>query len=73
MVEQGFAIGNGLTNPAIQYKALPDYAFAKLINQTYYNSLNQLVAEFEEAVKACGNQQFLPHYTHKEFLTLSAC
>lgn len=55
MVEQGFAIGNGLTNPLIQYKGLPDYALEhKLISQSYYNNMQDTVTECEDAIKACG-------------------
>ncbi|XP_051113396.1 serine carboxypeptidase-like 48 [Andrographis paniculata] len=54
---KGFAIGNGLTNPAIQYKAYPDYALnAKLIQQADYDMLQQKVSFCEQATKPCGNQ-----------------
>lgn len=56
MVEQGFAIGNGLTNPEIQYKAYPDYALNMgLIKQSDYGNINQLVPDCEQAIKNCGN------------------
>ncbi|XP_071932759.1 serine carboxypeptidase-like [Coffea arabica] len=52
---KGFAIGNGLTNPLIQYKGLPDYALEhKLISQSYYNGMQESVTECEEAIEACG-------------------
>ncbi|KAK4408475.1 Serine carboxypeptidase-like 48 [Sesamum angolense] len=39
---KGLAIGNGLTNPGIQYKSYADYALdMKLINQSYYNHLHR--------------------------------
>lgn len=53
---QGFAIGNGLTNPEIQYKAYPDYALEmKLVTQSQYNNMTQLVSQCVEATKLCGN------------------
>lgn len=56
MVEQGFAIGNGLTNPEIQYKAYPDYALNMgLIKKSDYGNINKLVPECEQAIKTCGN------------------
>ncbi|WCJ41576.1 Serine carboxypeptidase-like [Euphorbia peplus] len=52
---KGFAIGNGLTNPAIQYKAYTDYALQnKLISKSDYDSINQLVPSCEEEITACG-------------------
>ncbi|KAK6926718.1 Peptidase S10, serine carboxypeptidase [Dillenia turbinata] len=53
---QGFAIGNGLTQPAIQYKAYPDYALQmKLIKQSDHDELKELVPQCEEAAQECGN------------------
>ncbi|KAL3530509.1 hypothetical protein ACH5RR_009831 [Cinchona calisaya] len=52
---KGLAIGNGLTNPEIQYKAYPDYALDnKVISQSDYNSFNQSVANCDQAIKLCG-------------------
>ncbi|WVY95752.1 hypothetical protein V8G54_027903 [Vigna mungo] len=53
---KGFAIGNGLTNPAIQYKAYPDYAFEMgIIKKATRNRLNKvLVPACELAIKLCG-------------------
>ncbi|CAA3022956.1 serine carboxypeptidase-like [Olea europaea subsp. europaea] len=52
---KGFAIGNGLTNPEIQYKAYPDYALdMKLITQSDYNSMSKSVSQCEQAIKLCG-------------------
>ncbi|KAF2300642.1 hypothetical protein GH714_014882 [Hevea brasiliensis] len=52
---QGFAIGNGLTDPGIQYKAYTDYALDnKLIQKYDYDRINKLVPECEQAIKACG-------------------
>ena len=67
MFEQGFAIGNGLTNPAIQYKAYPDYALEMgIIKKATRNRLNKvLVPACELAIKLCGNNLhfgFLPFY-----------
>ncbi|OVA06949.1 Peptidase S10 [Macleaya cordata] len=52
---KGFAIGNGLTNPAIQYKAYTDYALKmKLIQQSDYKSINQMIPECERTIELCG-------------------
>ncbi|XP_057457338.1 serine carboxypeptidase-like [Lotus japonicus] len=52
---KGFAIGNGLTNPEIQYKAYTDYALDMgLINKTDYDRINKLIPPCEQAIKTCG-------------------
>ncbi|KDP43980.1 hypothetical protein JCGZ_05447 [Jatropha curcas] len=52
---KGFAIGNGLTNPGIQYKAYTDYALDNsLIQQSDYERINKMIPECEQATKACG-------------------
>ncbi|KAF8700781.1 hypothetical protein HU200_034138 [Digitaria exilis] len=52
---KGFAIGNGLTDPAIQYKAYPDYALNMgLITEAQFNRINKIVPTCEFAVKLCG-------------------
>ncbi|PSR89928.1 Serine carboxypeptidase-like [Actinidia chinensis var. chinensis] len=52
---KGIAIGNGLTDPGIQYKAYPDFALdMKLIEQSDYNSINELVPPCEQATKLCA-------------------
>ncbi|KAL8501332.1 hypothetical protein ACS0TY_020757 [Phlomoides rotata] len=52
---KGFAIGNGLTNPELQYKAYTDYALdMKLIQQSDYNKMNKIVSDCEQAIKLCG-------------------
>ncbi|XP_021295806.1 serine carboxypeptidase-like [Herrania umbratica] len=52
---KGFAIGNGLTDPAIQYKAYTDYALDMgLIKNSDYNRINKLVPVCEMAIKLCG-------------------
>ena len=56
IIDQGLAIGNGLTNPGIQYKAYPDYALdMKVISQSDYNTLQKSVADCDKALKPCGN------------------
>ena len=57
MVEQGFAIGNGITDPAIQYRAYPDFALDMgIINKADYDHLNKLlIPACELAIKLCGN------------------
>ncbi|RVW17572.1 Serine carboxypeptidase-like 48 [Vitis vinifera] len=53
---KGFAIGNGLTDPAIQYKAYTDYALTmKIIGKSDYDSINELIPDCEESAKSCGN------------------
>ncbi|KAL3530508.1 hypothetical protein ACH5RR_009830 [Cinchona calisaya] len=52
---KGIAIGNGLTNPEIQYQAYTQYALdMKLITQSDYNNLSPLVLKCEQAIKLCG-------------------
>ncbi|CAI8602072.1 unnamed protein product [Vicia faba] len=53
---KGLAIGNGLTNPAIQYKAYPDYALDMgIITQSTHDLLGKvLVPACELAIKLCG-------------------
>ncbi|EMS57267.1 Serine carboxypeptidase-like protein [Triticum urartu] len=52
---KGFAIGNGLTDPAIQYKAYTDYALDMgLITQSEFTKINKIVPACEFAVKLCG-------------------
>ncbi|KAI3722055.1 hypothetical protein L2E82_33079 [Cichorium intybus] len=53
---KGFAIGNGLTEPGIQFKADVDFALLnQLISKKDYNKINQTVPKCEEAAKKCGN------------------
>jgi serine carboxypeptidase-like clade 4 len=62
-LEQGFAIGNGLTDPAIQYKAYTDYALDMgIIKQAEHDRINKIVPACEVAIKLCGNvaSQFAP-------------
>ncbi|XP_030958793.1 serine carboxypeptidase-like isoform X2 [Quercus lobata] len=52
---KGFAIGNGLTNPEIQYKAYTDYALEmKLIDSSDYNRINLDIPQCEQAAKKCA-------------------
>ncbi|KAG6761989.1 hypothetical protein POTOM_032469 [Populus tomentosa] len=52
---QGFAIGNGLTQPDIQFKAYTDFALEnKLIQKSDYDSINELIPVCEQAIKDCG-------------------
>ncbi|XP_060213416.1 serine carboxypeptidase-like isoform X2 [Lycium barbarum] len=53
---KGFAIGNGMTNPEIQFKAYTDYALdMKLINQTDYDDISKLYPKCQQQIKSCGN------------------
>ncbi|KAF3434030.1 hypothetical protein FNV43_RR25133 [Rhamnella rubrinervis] len=52
---KGFAIGNGLTDPAIQYKAYTDYALDMgIITKSDYKRINLVVPVCETAIKLCG-------------------
>ncbi|KAL6516715.1 Serine carboxypeptidase-like 48 [Orobanche gracilis] len=52
---KGFAIGNGLTNPEIQYGAYTDYALdMKLIRQSDHDSMKESVSDCQHAIKLCG-------------------
>ncbi|XP_071734032.1 serine carboxypeptidase-like [Rutidosis leptorrhynchoides] len=52
---KGFAIGNGLTDPAIQYKAYTDYALDMgIIKESQYKLINLIVPVCEAAIKLCG-------------------
>lgn len=53
---QGFAIGNGLTDPEIQYKAYTDYALDNgLIHKSDYDQINKIYPACQLAIKLCGN------------------
>ncbi|KAE9600583.1 putative carboxypeptidase C [Lupinus albus] len=57
IILKGFAIGNGLTNPEIQYKAYTDYALDKgIIKKDDYNSINKLLPACEQAIETCGTE-----------------
>ncbi|KAJ4777805.1 Carboxypeptidase [Rhynchospora pubera] len=52
---KGFAIGNGLTDPAIQFPAYTDYALDMgIITESQYKSINKFVSPCEFAIKLCG-------------------
>ncbi|KAK4435970.1 Serine carboxypeptidase-like 49 [Sesamum alatum] len=52
---KGFAIGNGLTDPAIQYGAYADYAMDMgIITQTEHDRINKALPLCESAIKLCG-------------------
>ncbi|XP_076911083.1 serine carboxypeptidase 3-like [Bidens hawaiensis] len=52
---KGFAIGNGLTHPLIQYKTCADYALEmKLIKESDREIINMLLPACEKAAKLCG-------------------
>ncbi|KAK2370895.1 serine carboxypeptidase [Trifolium repens] len=54
---KGFAIGNGLTNPEIQYSAYTDYALDNgLINKNEYDDLNKLIPPCQKAIEDCGTE-----------------
>ncbi|CAL1387012.1 unnamed protein product [Linum trigynum] len=52
---KGFAIGNGLTDPALQYKAYPDFALKNgIITESQFNKITKIVPVCELAIKLCG-------------------
>lgn len=52
---KGFAIGNGLTNPEIQYRAYTDYALDMgIIKKSDYQRINKVLPLCETAIKLCG-------------------
>ncbi|XP_010486643.1 PREDICTED: serine carboxypeptidase-like 49 [Camelina sativa] len=52
---KGFAIGNGLTDPAFQYPAYPDFALEMgLITQKEHDRLEKIVPLCELSIKLCG-------------------
>ncbi|KAH7537131.1 serine carboxypeptidase-like [Ziziphus jujuba] len=52
---KGFAIGNGLTDPAIQYKAYTDFALDMgILTKSEYSRINKVVPVCETAIKLCG-------------------
>ncbi|KAL4389032.1 hypothetical protein HN51_009879 [Arachis hypogaea] len=54
---KGLAIGNGLTNPGIQYRAYTDYALDnKLITKDDHQAINTLVPPCEKAIRTCAKE-----------------
>jgi serine carboxypeptidase-like clade 4 len=54
---KGFSIGNGLTDPTIQYKAYIDYALEMgLIKEDDYNRINKIYPACELSIKLCGTK-----------------
>nr|XP_043632437.1 serine carboxypeptidase-like [Erigeron canadensis] len=52
---KGFAIGNGLTNPGIQYQAYTDYALSNnVISKSDYNQINRKLPACQQAIRQCG-------------------
>ncbi|PIN05990.1 Serine carboxypeptidases (lysosomal cathepsin A) [Handroanthus impetiginosus] len=52
---KGFAIGNGLTDPAIQYGAYADYAMDMgILTQSEHDRINKVLPVCETAIKLCG-------------------
>ncbi|XP_052200207.1 serine carboxypeptidase-like isoform X1 [Diospyros lotus] len=53
---KGFAIGNGLTDPGIQYQAYADYALEMgIIKKSQHDRINRLLLPIcEVAIKLCG-------------------
>ncbi|KAK7354781.1 hypothetical protein VNO80_20267 [Phaseolus coccineus] len=54
---KGFAIGNGLTNPAIQFQAYPDFALDNgIITKAEHDNISKLIPDCEQAAKTCETQ-----------------
>ncbi|XP_047310431.1 serine carboxypeptidase-like [Impatiens glandulifera] len=54
---KGFAIGNGLTDPEIQYPAYTDYALDMgIIQKSDYNRIKKVIPVCEMAIKLCGTE-----------------
>nr|XP_027191076.1 serine carboxypeptidase-like 48 [Cicer arietinum] len=54
---KGFAIGNGWTNPIIQYPAYTQYAFdMKLITKKDQDQINQMIPGCQDAIKTCQSK-----------------
>ncbi|XP_027163790.1 serine carboxypeptidase-like [Coffea eugenioides] len=52
---KGFAIGNGLTEPGIQYGAYTDYALDMgIISDSDHDRINKVLPVCETAIKLCG-------------------
>ncbi|XP_061359434.1 serine carboxypeptidase-like [Gastrolobium bilobum] len=52
---KGFAIGNGLTNPGIQYQAYTDFALdTGLISKADYENITKLIPGCENATTTCN-------------------
>ncbi|XP_010541311.1 PREDICTED: serine carboxypeptidase-like 48 [Tarenaya hassleriana] len=52
---KGFAIGNGLTNPEVQYSAYPDYALdMKLITESEHETIKKQYPACQHAIKECS-------------------
>ncbi|XP_020214530.1 serine carboxypeptidase-like [Cajanus cajan] len=55
---KGFAIGNGLTNSMIQYKAYPDFALDNgIITKADYDNIIKLIPNCEQAAQTCETQR----------------
>ncbi|KAG2398489.1 Serine carboxypeptidase-like 49 [Vigna angularis] len=54
---KGFAIGNGLTNPAIQFPAYPDFALDNgIISKAEHDDITKSIPVCEQAAKTCQTQ-----------------
>ncbi|KAE8732679.1 Serine carboxypeptidase 3 [Hibiscus syriacus] len=54
---KGFAIGNGLTNPEIQYQAYPDYALnTSIITRSDYVSIKKSVPSCVQSTRSCDSK-----------------
>jgi len=54
---QGFAVGNGLTNPALQYPKYSEYAYQNnMISKTIHDQINENVPECVAKIDTCNAQ-----------------
>ena len=64
---QGFAIGNGLTDPEIQYPAYIDFALDRgLINQLEYAGISLLIPPCEVGIRTCGTTSSVLFPSHSQ-------
>lgn len=67
---QGFAIGNGLTDPAIQYGAYADYALEMgIISQRAHSSITKIYPLCQRGIELCGIWLFLISYSFNTKVT----
>ncbi|WJX74328.1 Serine carboxypeptidase-like 48 [Trifolium repens] len=64
---KGFAIGNGLTNPEIQYKAYTDFALDNgLINKEEHDNITELFPQCQKGIEDCGTEGGDACFTSRE-------
>jgi len=59
---KGIGVGNGLTNPTIQYRYASEFAYRntygiKAVNKTTYEKMNAALPECEEKIRKCNEDE----------------